>query len=840
MAISMNADSADDLAAFLRRLQSGEGDGGTTTTADPAADTKTDPKADPKTEPKPTAATTTGTTPDADPKPTTDAKPAADTKAADTKPKANPKRFSPKVGKTLTNLGVPPSAIRNLKTAPVKGLAGIAKGQWNAGQHWAGKGAEKLGSKLAAKGLQGAGKTALKSAAKFIPGLGSAIAAYSAFQNFKSGDYVGGVLNLIGVIPGPIGWIALGASAIWEMSGLGDRYEEWQAPDGVDTHMLMRDAKDVANVKEIDAALREAQANVFSFQDGPTGSVWDASPPKALELNTPEVVAAATDWLNGITKLFAEIDKTLMNSGEQYFTEQRASLAQHFTAMAALSGQVKQLTDQLAAADKGGETAYRAVTHANAAARGQLANSGKLDDSGPATTMETELQKGRSAITAANTKIEALWSDAPVAVVAVRDLAAGGTKPTTERPQEAKPVATTPTPTVTPTAQTPAAATPARTETPTKNNDDLSKLLSQLGNKAQTPTSSSPLGTGSGLGGGSPLGSQGLGGGQGGGTPLSSSKPDTSEKSEPKKLDDRKPGERKTEEPKKLGDEKSLSTPKPEQAKAAVPKPEEKPAAVPAAAVPAPGAAAPTPAQQNAAHAAQAQEPSKEVDVKGQKTLFPDAKTAKLAELLAKADPTHPVSLADAAKAAGLTPPVPGQDPGRQINPAEAKPGDIMVASDKQYMLLGDGKFYDLQDYKIVGAAELPQNMGDRAGYFHLNDPNPGTPAPGQGGQPGAPGAPVAPAPAQPGPVSGQTGGVQNAVPNATAASVGPTDGNAPGGQQPAAGAPAAPGGVPSVGAPGVPKPGGAGPTNAASTATGTGQGGVSSGGQALDPGAVR
>lgn len=813
------------------RWSRGEGLGGRPTPEPdpkPAAEPKT---ADPKSEPKPTSSST-GTAPDA-PKPDTDTKP------ADAKPKAEPKRLNPKVGKALTQLGVPPSAIRNMKSGePLKGVKGIAKGQWNAGQHWAGK----LGN-VASKAVPTAlGKGALKTAAKLIPGVGSLVAAYSAYKNFKSGDIMGGILNVIGVIPGPIGWIALGASAIWEMSGLGDRYEEWQAPDGESTFMLMRDAKDVSGVREIDATLRTAQQNVFSFQDGPTGSVWDATPPKALELSTPEVVAAATDWLTDISDHFAAIDKALLGSGEQYLTEQRASLAQHFSAMAALKGQVKSLTDQLSAADKGAAVAYRAVTGANAGARGQLASSGKLTDQAPATTMETEMRTGLAAVKTAEDKISKLWAETPPAVVLVRNVD-GTTQAQAPKPQEQKPAAVTPA-AVTPAAVTPAAQAPAKTETPTKNNDDLSKLLSQLGQqKAATPTSGSPLGTGtgSGLGGGSPLGT-GTGGGTGGGTPLSSSKPDTSEKSEPKKLgDDRKLGERKTEEPKKL-DEKSLSTPKPEQPKAAVPGQEPKPAAAVPAAVTAPGAAAPTPAQQNAAHAATAQaEPSKEVDVKGTKATFPDAKTAKLAELLAKADPTHPMSLADAAKQAGLTPPVAGQDPGKQVPPADAKPGDVMVADGKNFMLLGDGKFYDLQDYKVIGSSELPQNLGDRAGYFHLADPNPGAPAPGQPGEQAPAGAP---APAGPqGPVSPQsTNGVQNPVPGATGAPQGPADGNASGGQQPAAGAqpPAAPGGVPSTGAPGVPKPGGAGPANAASTATGTGQGGPSTGGGALDPGAVR
>ncbi|WP_078315405.1 hypothetical protein [Mycobacterium sp. D16Q16] len=786
-------------------------------------------KPTPKAEPKPT--TTPAAAPADSPKPAVDTKPAPDTKPADTKPSADmkasdTKRFSPAVGKTMTNLGVPPSAVRNIKSGErVAGIKGLAKGQWNAGQHWAGRGAEKVGKLVPSK----FGKGALKTAAKFVPGLGAAVAGYAAIHNFKQGDYVGAALNAIGMIPGPVGWVALGASAIWEMSGFGDRYEEWAKPDGTNTYMLQADAKDVSNVREVDAALRTAQQNVFSFQDGPTGSVWDASPPPALELSNAEVKAAAEAWLTGISDHFAAIDKALTGSGEQYFTEQRASLAAHFTAMAALKTQVKQLTDQLSAADQGGALAYRAVTTANAAARGQLASSGSLNDHGPATTMETEVQKGQSGIAAANSKLERLWAETPPAVVLVRDLTAGGTKPE-KKTEPVKPVTATPA-AVTPAAQTPAAATPAKTETPTKNNDDLSKLLSQLGQqKAATPTSN-PLGSGGGLGGGSPLGA-GTGGGTGGGTPLATSKPDSSEKSEPKKLADDKKTEDKKAEPRKLGDDKSLSGAKPEQARAVVPGQGQKPVApVPAAAVTAPGAAAPTPAQANAAHAAQAAEPNKEVDVKGQKTVFPDAKTAKLAEILSKADPTHPVSLADAAKQAGLTPPVAGQDPGTQVNPAQAKPGDIMVAADKSYMLLGDGKFYDLTDYKIVGASDLPQNLGDRAGYFHLNDPNPGQAAPGQPGDQAPAGAPAQ----QPGPVSGQTGGVQNPVPNATGALQGPADAS-----QPAAGAPAGTGGVPSTGAPGVPKPGGAGPANAASTETGTGQGGPSSGGGALDPGAVR
>jgi hypothetical protein len=222
--------------------------------------------------------------------------------------------------------------------------------------------------------------------------------------------------------------------------------------------------------------------------------------------------------------------------------------------------------------------------------------------------------------------------------------------------------------------------------------------------------------------------------------------------------------------------------------------------------------------------------------VKGHKVHFPDAKTAAMAKTLAAADPAHPVSLADAAKQAGLTPPVPGQDPGKQVSPADAKPGDVLVSGDKQYMLLGDGKFLDTSNYQVVGADQMPKDMGGRAGYFHLaDDPSvqPGTQQPGAQ-QPG-----VDPVAAQ-GPVSGPTGGTQVQVPGATAAPQGPQPAAPAGAQAPTA--PAAPSIPGNSGTPGVPKPGpaGAGPTGAASTNTGTGVGGPSTGGGALDPGAIK
>lgn len=813
------------------------------------------------TQPKPTPTTSTPTTPS--PAPSTPATPA------------------PTAGeKALSAVGLPKEELGKLKSEPLKGVVGLYKSQWmvapNAAQKLvAAPAVFKAGAQAAkASGATDATIKAAKDAARLtashsgigmaakygshlIPFLGSAFAAYGAISAFKKGDLVGGALNLIGMIPGPVGWIALGADSLRHAFGWDSSMDKWEKPDGTATFILQGSAKDISGVTGpggLDTALREAQTSVFRFQDGPTGTVWSASPPPALRIDgragattgsaigvglgvldkitgtagTDDIKALATNFFNGLSDHFAEIDKVMAQAGEQYFTEQRAALQPHFAAMAQLKEVVAPLMAQLTAASDGAAVMYQAVLDTNSAARGQLSEDGKLSDAGAATTMQTKMSQGASQIAAANSKIEQLVPATAPAVVAARTgTAPTGTRPAETKPQEVKPVAPVDTPTPSPSPSvTPKQETPKQ-ETP-KNNDDLNKILSQLGqNKAPT---SNPLGnTGTGTGGGSPLGSQGLGGGQGGGTPLAASKPDTSTKSEPKKLTDRKlAGERKSE-PRKLSDDKSLAAPKPEQAKATVPAAEAKPAPA-AAPVATPAPAAPTPAQQNAAHAAKAEEkPNTDVDVKGTKTTFPDAKTAKLAELLSKADPTHPMSLADAAAKAGLTPPTPGQDPGKQVAPTDAKPGDILVAGGKNYMLLGEGKFYDLSDYKVVGASAIPQQLGERAGYFHLADPSPGSPA-GQA----VPGPQTAPAAPQ-GPVSPQsTSGVPFQVPGATGAPAGPTDTSPP----PAA----APGGVPAAGTPGVPKPGapGSGPANAASTDTGIGQGGPTVGGQALDPSAVR
>jgi hypothetical protein len=214
------------------------------------------------------------------------------------------------------------------------------------------------------------------------------------------------------------------------------------------------------------------------------------------------------------------------------------------------------------------------------------------------------------------------------------------------------------------------------------------------------------------------------------------------------------------------------------------------------------------------------------VEIKGRKVEFPDAKTAALARELTGGAPGSPASLADAATKAGLVPPTPGQDPGQQVAPADAKPGHLLRAGDKDYMLLDQGKFLDFSNGKVVDADQMPKDLGAKGGYFQLLD--------AAGGQPT-------------GPVSGQTPDTTTfAVDQSPKAPTDTTPGTVPNpapapapAPPPAGGAPAA--GVTSTGSPGVPAEGdGSGPANAAATDTGLGSGAVTVGKKPLDPTAIK
>lgn len=771
----------------------------------PAADAKPDAK--PATEPKP----------DTEQKPDTDEKPKPDAdKDTDSKPKPDEKpapqpdeKPKPSAGQRFARAaGIPDGYVRS----PIKQFPALLKTQVKTGADISAT----LAGKMGAKG-------ALKTAARLVPGLGAAYSAVQAYQHAKNGDYLGAALNMVGAIPGPIGWVGIAAATAWDMFDLGgNKIGQWDQPDGSTTHILPAAAHDIGGVTALDGQLRQAQQCVFSFQDGPRGKVWDSNPPAALRLDEEKVQKEITEALGGIADLFAEVDKVMSAAGEAYFDEYKARLQPHLDAMAALREQAKPFVQQLGAASDGAETAYTAVLDANRAAREQLVADSKLSDQGPAVSFTSAVSAAGSQVIAADQNIAALFGEPAAALTAT---VASGTGTRIDPSKKTAPVQTTPaaqTPAAaTPTSQTP---TPAKTETPQKTTSDaLGDLLRTLNQKTAPPAS--PVSTpnlGNGLGGGSPLGNTG-------GSPLSTSPSKSPDDSGDKKLDDgKKKGEdkkteRKLAEPKKEKTEERKPSRSASQTDNGKTKPltsTERPGN--ATAVPAQPAAAANPAAPAAQGQSQPPEQSREVDVKGQKVEFPDAKTAKMAQLLANADPAHPLSLADAAAQAGLTPPVPGQDPGSQVAPAQAKPGDLLVSGDKSFMLLGDGKFYDLQEYKVVTSDQLPQDMGSRGGYFHLNDPSPA----------GAPGTQ---------PVSGQTpNAVDQQVPGGTPAPSAPADASTPKPADPAPGAPTA-GGVPSTGTPGAPKPAaGGGPASAEATATGTGQSQPSPSTNALDPNAVR
>ena len=652
----------------------------------------------------------------------------------------------------------------------VKKVPGLYKSQWQV--------SGKLVDGAAKKAPVLLGSSAAKFGLRALPVVGSVAAAAAAIKDFEHGNVVGGALNLVGTIPGPIGWAGLAAGTVWDAThhhGSGGSCGEWDPPDGTRTHMLPAATAEIGRVADADSALTSLQRSVFAFADGPDGTVWGQTPPAALRLDTQEVKAATDAWLKGIADVFSQLDRQLQASGEPYMLRARSQLQSHFAAMAKLPSQASTVVDQLKAASDAAEHGYDAVTKTNTQIRRQLAG-GSVIDSAPATSLESAMKQLVSQSKAANEKLAALFAHPSVAPLAPGGATlAGNRKPAVPAPKPTMPQMPT-VPAAPPTA--PAAEKPS----------DLDKLLGQLGKQAMPQMPQMPHAGGAPMGGGTPMGHGGgspLGGG--GGTPLGQ---------QGRKLADDADRGRKLVD----GDEKKAKLSGGNDAA------QQKAAAVPGAAAATGPAAAGKPAAKPAV--AEAKTPT-EVDVKGHKATFPDAKTAKLAQLLAGADANHPLSLADAAAQAGLVPPTPGQDPGQQVSPADSRPGDVLVAGDKRFLMLGDGSFYDLDSYKVVGASELPKDMGSRAGYFHLLDPAQG----------GAATGPVSPPPA---------GGVGFSVPGGTAQTGVPAD--------------ASPStGVTSAGTPGVPTQGnGGGPANAGATDTGLRETVPSATPSAMDPGAVK
>jgi hypothetical protein len=694
---------------------------------------------------------------------------------------------------------------------PVRGLL---RAQVDAGQYWGSK-ASNLASRT--PGLPPALSNFAannKWAARFIPGVGTVIGLGVLQHELKEKDYVGASLAALSVIPGPVGWLGLALSGaygilgperrLWgflgpENGGIG----EMTSPPGMNengtitTYMLPIAAAGVASLEATDKAITDAQKAVFGFKDGEAGTVWRVgSEPKPLEIDNQS--ALLVSWLKDVSDVFSQINTELSNSGEQYMLQAQQKLKTHFDAMSNLGDYVALINNEIAAATKAASDWYGVVKNQNNIARSELSNTGELSSESIINALNTAQTTYRDKLDAANSALEALTVKDLETITPSASLGAARSGPTPKTDIETKPWVPTTIPQGPP--LTPAGGPP--TTPPPK--DDISDILSKLGNN---------LGGGAPLGGGMPgLGGMPLGGlgGQplGGGTPLNTPAPKPlAPEAKPVLGTERKDLVGASPEnkvvpvaDKKLDEKKDGLVAGPPAAAAAAPEKPGEPKVKSASAKP--------------------EKPDTTVDVKGKKIEFPDTKTAALAAELAKATPGSPASLADAATKAGLVPPVPGQDPGQQVSPQDAKPGDLFVAGDKSYMLLSDGEFLDHTNGKVVDADQMPKDLGSKGGYFSLQD--------AAGGEPS-------------GPVSGQaptttTMSVDQTsqVPAGAGAAAAPTPEETTATAAPAGGAPTASPGVPTKGEPG------SGPTNAESTDTGRGTGMLASGPKPLDPTAIK
>ncbi|BBY97883.1 hypothetical protein [Mycolicibacterium fallax] len=641
---------------------------------------------------------------------------------------------------------------------------------------------------------------ALQKGFRFVPVAGNVASAVLAVKALNEGRYVDAALGALGAVPGPVGWIGMGLNLL--VNDDGGSYNAWAAPDGRNTFTLP--GSEEQNVKTADAILTSIQRNLYGYSDGPDGVSWQqgGTVDQPIPLDTPAVKDAVTAWLAGIADAYDAVDQALRNSGEDYFLQYREKLAPTFAAMRALPDQAPLIMAQLKHAADAAGGSHGAFRTANRELRESwAANSGKLDGSTGATrTLEDAVVQNAAKIRAATGSIDGLFTEQLTPLTAVYG-ARTASNASNEKPKPETKPDTTPAP------------QPAPTPTPQPKPDSgVDKLLDQLG-KQGTPATGNPLGA-------SPLGGSPLSG-LGQQTPAPAGLKDLGKQAEePKKLKD--PADDKSKDQRReirplTGLDNSRQQ---QQPAAAAPQP----GPAPAAAMPAPGPG--TGQSKPEAKAAEAK-PETKVDVKGKKGVeFPDPKTAKMAQLLAGADPAKPLSLADAAAQAGLKPPVPGQDLGQQIPPAKSAPGDILVAGDQRFMVLGDGEFYDLQKYDVVGADAVPTQLGERGGYFRLPDAGGGA----------ALGGPVSgPAPADvtyPVP-----GGAEPAVEPTAVPPLGRSGGDDDGGGGGGGGG----GGFTSGGTPGLPTVGkpGTGPANAAETSTGSGGTQPSVAPRRMDPGAV-
>lgn len=678
-------------------------------------------------------------------------------------------------------------------TAPVdgervSGVKGLLK-SYNDGTKWS---AEQFSKGISKLPINEAG-TVAKSIGVFgraLPIVGSVFSGMAAWNAFKEHRYLQGVLYAIGTLPWPIGLIGMGGF-VADLLGIGDKhYDPNGSPDAVSTWMLPAAASEVGGVRELDGQLRAAQNAVFGFQDGPTGTVWTKTPPPALRIDSPQVKSALSDWLTGVAGQADQLLSLMSRTDEPYILKARDQLRTQLEELKRLGELDQKIFAELASASKAANTWYTAILAENKTARMSLGNHGELGG-GSGSSLESKGTAAQTAIESANTALAKLVDPAAAAAT----MAPPRVAPTRTDQVPSPAVNGQGSPTPQPFPQTPVTAQPeqkpeTKPETKAdgeKKDSPADKLLDQLGSALKPPLGGglgnglgSPLGGGmplgglGGLGGGTPLGGTPLGGGQRPLTPLGDRPMDPPKREQRPLAGGLTAGAPQNE---KVADPVvPVSTPSAAEKQQQQPQSQVKPAA------------ANTPAPEK---------PSTTVKVGGKDIAFPTEKTANLARELANSGPGKSVSIADVANRVGLVPPVPGQDPGNQIAPSDAKPGDMFVADKKQFLVLGDGRFLDPGDGRVLTADQLPKSLGQDGGYFRLVDPA-ATP---QGGA-GAVSPPPTTAPAFP--VSDQ----QQAVPNGQTPAAAPTS-------------PPPPAVPPVGGTPGVPAKGGTVPTNAAATDTG-------------------
>jgi len=68
---------------------------------------------------------------------------------------------------------------------------------------------------------RGALKLGGKTAARLVPGVQQALGAYTVYDAVKRGDWTGAGLGALSMVPGPVGWAAIGAETARDFAGSG-------------------------------------------------------------------------------------------------------------------------------------------------------------------------------------------------------------------------------------------------------------------------------------------------------------------------------------------------------------------------------------------------------------------------------------------------------------------------------------------------------------------------------------------------------------------------------------------------------------------------------------------